>query len=79
MPGTYVRWCTLIQAHSAEQQIVSISSIVLPSAEDYIDSKYNESMVKLSKFKCFAEISFLAFLDLHRERKRCGQVGFNTC
>ena len=23
----------------------------------------------------FAEIPFLAFLALHRERKRCGQVG----
>ena len=27
----------------------------------------------------FAEIPFLAFLALHRERKRCGQVGPSPC
>ena len=27
----------------------------------------------------FAEIPFLAFLALHRESKRCGQVGLSPC
>ena len=47
---------------------------------DYIDSKYIWVHVSNSQgSSVFAEIPFLAFLTLHQERKRCGQVGPSTC
>ena len=43
---------------------------------DFIDSKYIWVHVSISLgSSVFTEIPFLAFLALHRERKRCGQVG----
>ena len=47
---------------------------------DIIDSKYiwvHECISQGSSV--IAEISFLAFLALHRKRKRCGQVGPSPC
>ena len=47
---------------------------------DYIDSKY----IWVHRFNSlgssvFGEIPFLASLALHRERKRCGQMGTSPC
>ena len=53
--------------------------IFLEHSPDYIDSKY--IWVHGSHFlgsSVYSEISFLVFLSLHRERKRCGQVGSST-
>ena len=52
----------------------------LKHSPDYIDSKYIWAH-KSNSFgsSVFAEIPFLAFLALHRERKRCGQVGTSPC
>ena len=52
----------------------------LKDSPDYIDSKY--IWVYGSNYlgsSVFAEIPFLAFLALHRERKRYGQVGPCSC
>ena len=47
---------------------------------DYMDSKYIWVHGFNSLGSCiFAEIPFLAFLVLHWERKRCGQVDPSTC
>ena len=52
----------------------------LKHSSDYIDSKYiwvhwsNSQGSSVS-----AEIPFLALIALHRERKRCGQVGPSPC
>ena len=48
----------------------------LKQPPDYINSKYkwvhgSNSIGSI----IFTDIPFLAFLALHRERKRCGQVG----
>ena len=49
--------------------------IYLKHSSDYIDSKYMwvHGSNSLGS-SVFAEIPFLAFLTLHSERKRCGQV-----
>ena len=52
----------------------------LKHSSDYIDSKY----IWVHCFNSlgssdFAEIPFLALIALHRERKRCGQVGHSPC
>ena len=52
----------------------------LKHSPDYIDSNY--IWIHGSNFfgsNVFAEIPFLAFLALHREMKRCGQVGPSPC
>ena len=52
----------------------------LKHSPDYIDCYYiwiHESDSLGSSF--FAETPFLAFLALHRERKRCGQVEPSPC
>ena len=52
----------------------------LKHSPDYIDSKYiyvHESNSLGSSVS--AEMPFLAFLDLHRERKRYGQVEPSPC
>ena len=53
---------------------------VLKTSPRYIDSKYmwvhGSNSLGSSPL---AEIPFLAFLALHRERKRCGQVGPSPC
>ena len=54
--------------------------IYIKDSTDYINSKYiwvhgSNSLGS----SVFAEIPFLAFLALHRERKRCGQVGTSPC
>ena len=47
---------------------------------DYIDSNYIWVYVSNSPgSSVLAEIPFLAFLALHRERKRCGQVEPSPC
>ena len=52
----------------------------LKHSPDYIDSKYIWVHVSNSLgSSVFGEIPFLAFLALHRERKRCGQVGPSPC
>ena len=63
--------------------ITEISVVIyryLKHSPDYIDSKYiwvhGSNSLDSS---VFAEISFLAFLALHREIKRCSQVGTSTC
>ena len=52
----------------------------LKHSPDCIDSKYiwihGSNSISSS---VFVEIQFLAFLALHRERKRCGQVGLSPC
>ena len=52
----------------------------LKHSSDYIDSKY----IRVHWFNSlgssdFAEIPFLVLIALHRERKRCGQVGHSLC
>ena len=52
----------------------------LKHSSDHIDSKYiwvhgSNSLGS----SVFAKIPFLAFLALHRERRRCGQVGPSPC
>ena len=54
--------------------------IYIKDSTDYVNSKYiwvhgSNSLGS----NVFAEIPFLAFLALHRERKRCGQVGTSPC
>ena len=54
----------------------------LKHSPDFIDSKYIYILVCWSNSlgsSVYAEIPFLAFLALHRERKRCGQVGPSPC
>ena len=52
----------------------------LKHSPDYIDSKYIRVHGSNSLGSgVFTEIPFLAFLVLHRERKRCGQVGPSPC
>ena len=52
----------------------------LKHSPDYIDSKYIWVHGSNSQGSCvFAEIPILAFLALHRERKRCDQVRPSPC
>ena len=52
----------------------------LKHSTDYIDSKYMwvHGSNSLGS-SVFAEIPFLAFLALHRERKKCGRVETSPC
>ena len=52
----------------------------LKHCRDYIDSKYIwvHGLNSLGS-SVFADIPFLAFLAIHRKRKRCGQVGPSPC
>ena len=63
-----------------EMGVIIMIYMYLKHSRDYIDSKYmwvhgfNSLGSSVS-----AEIPFLAFLPLHRERKRCGQVEPSPC
>ena len=63
-----------------EMGVIIMIYMYLKHSTDYIDSKY--MWVHGSNFlgsSVSAETPFLAFLALHRERKRCGQVDSSPC
>ena len=66
--------------HGVNTEMGVVIYMYLKHSPDYINSKYiwvhgsNSIGSSVS-----AEILFLAFLALHRERKRCGQVRHSPC
>ena len=66
--------------HEIKTDLGVVIYMYLKYSPDYIDSKYIwfhwSNSLDLS---VFAKISFLAFLALHRERKRCGQLKPSPC
>ena len=74
-----VKLCMHTMNKSVASRVCLIIYRYLKHSPDYIDSKYiwvhgSNSLGS----SVFAEIPFLAFLALHREKKRCGQVGTST-
>ena len=64
---------------TVEKEMGVIIYMYLTHSPDYIDFRYMGSWSNSLGSSVFAEIPFLALLALHRERKRCGQVGPSPC